>query len=145
MEKLQQIKTLPVTLHRHGHDLSQPIVALQDVWAHYNGTVALEKITFQLQQGERVAVIGPNGAGKSTLFNVISGVLMPTRGRVDIYGFGPDEFHELLNDLEARSFKVCEYCGKPGSVRTDGWLKTLCDACNKTRYQQRLGRWKEAE
>jgi manganese/iron transport system ATP-binding protein len=91
MEKLQQIRNLPVTAHHHGHDLSQPIVAVRNVWAQYNGNVALENVTFQLQQGERVAVIGPNGAGKSTLFNVISGVLRPARGQVDIYGFGPDE------------------------------------------------------
>jgi ABC-type Mn2+/Zn2+ transport system ATPase subunit len=53
--------------------------------------LALDKVSFELHRGERVAVIGPNGAGKSTLFNVISGVLPPTQGRADIYGHRPGE------------------------------------------------------
>ncbi len=73
------------------HDLSQPILALQGVSVRFNGTVALEEITFELHPGERVALIGPNGAGKSTLFNVISGVISPNRGQVNIYGNQPGE------------------------------------------------------
>ena len=73
------------------HDLSRPIVELKDISVRFNGTPALEHITFQLQRGERVAIIGPNGAGKSTLFNLISGVLSPTEGQVNIYGDQPGE------------------------------------------------------
>lgn len=73
------------------HDLSRPILELKDVSVRFNGTPALENISFQLQKGERVAIIGPNGAGKSTLFNVISGVLRPNRGEVDVYGHHPDD------------------------------------------------------
>jgi ABC-type Mn2+/Zn2+ transport system ATPase subunit len=73
------------------HDLSRPILKLKDVSVHFNGTLALDKVSFELHRGERVAVIGPNGAGKSTLFNVISGVLPPTQGRADIYGHRPGE------------------------------------------------------
>jgi manganese/iron transport system ATP-binding protein len=38
---------------------------------------------------ERLAVVGPNGAGKTTLFKIIAGVLKPTQGLVQIYGFEP--------------------------------------------------------
>ncbi|RME46778.1 MAG: metal ABC transporter ATP-binding protein, partial [Caldilineae bacterium] len=55
----------------------------------FNGTVALEDVSFTLQTGERVAVVGPNGAGKSTLFNVIAGVLTPQQGEVRVYGYAP--------------------------------------------------------
>jgi manganese/iron transport system ATP-binding protein len=91
MEKIQQIGVLPLQLHHPDHDLSQPVLALRNVSVRFNDTTALENITFQLQQGERVAVVGPNGAGKSTLFNVISGVRQPDKGEVDIYGRGPDD------------------------------------------------------
>jgi manganese/iron transport system ATP-binding protein len=59
------------------------------VSVRYNGTLALEDVSFQLGRGERIAVVGPNGAGKSTLFKVIAGVLHPTKGDVKVYGHGP--------------------------------------------------------
>jgi manganese/iron transport system ATP-binding protein len=71
------------------HDTSRPIVELKGVSVRFGNTKALDNLSFQLKRGERVAVIGPNGAGKSTLFNIISGVLSPTEGQVDIYGHAP--------------------------------------------------------
>lgn len=72
------------------HDTSRPILELKGVSVRFGNTKALDNLSFQLKQGERVAIIGPNGAGKSTLFNIISGVLSPTTGQVDIYGHAPD-------------------------------------------------------
>lgn len=69
--------------------MSRPILNLENVSVQFNGTPALNNVSFHLHPGERVAIIGPNGAGKSTLFNVISGVLPPTRGQVNIYGSRP--------------------------------------------------------
>ena len=84
------------------HDLGQPALALAGVSVYYYDTPALEDISFQLGRGERVAVIGPNGAGKSTLFNVIAGVVRPTRGRVNIYGSSP-EVHVCIAYVPQRS------------------------------------------
>jgi lipopolysaccharide transport system ATP-binding protein len=47
---------------------------------------ALQDVTFNVQQGERVGIIGRNGAGKSTLLKILSRVTEPTRGRVRIVG-----------------------------------------------------------
>lgn len=47
---------------------------------------ALDDVSFDIRQGERVGVIGRNGAGKSTLLKVISRITAPTRGRVEITG-----------------------------------------------------------
>ncbi|MBN1217365.1 MAG: metal ABC transporter ATP-binding protein [Anaerolineae bacterium] len=74
-----------------GHDINQPILELKEVSVRFHNAPALNDVSFQLHKGERVAVIGPNGAGKSTLFNVISGVLSPTLGNVNIYGHRPGE------------------------------------------------------
>lgn len=88
------------TLHRVGsfyrpkepdHDLNRPILELTDVGHQFNGTIALKDISFKLHRGEQAAIVGPNGAGKSTLFNIISGILKPTRGRVDVYGHIPGD------------------------------------------------------
>jgi len=75
---------------RHAqHEAGSPTVELTDVTVRYNGTLALDNVSFQLARGEQVAVVGPNGAGKSTLFKVIAGVLHPARGEVKVYGHGP--------------------------------------------------------
>ena len=47
---------------------------------------ALDEVSIEVKQGEILGLIGPNGSGKSTLFNVISGALVPTAGRVDFEG-----------------------------------------------------------
>jgi len=74
--------------HTH-HELNEPILDVQNIAVRYDGRVALEGITFHLHAGERVAVVGPNGAGKSSLFKVVSGVLQPSAGEVNIFGSRP--------------------------------------------------------
>lgn len=90
MEKLQQFNARRLA-KLPKHDLNRPILEVKDLSVQFNGTVALSNISFQLQEGEQVAIIGPNGAGKSTLFNIISGVLAPSRGEIKIYGNNPSE------------------------------------------------------
>ncbi len=52
----------------------------------FSGLEALRGIDLSLVQGEIVGLIGPNGSGKTTLLNVLSGVIVPTTGRVEIDG-----------------------------------------------------------
>ncbi len=47
---------------------------------------ALQDVSFEVQRGECVGLVGPNGAGKSTIFKVLSGILAPTNGRVELRG-----------------------------------------------------------
>jgi len=47
---------------------------------------ALRDLTFDIREGERVAIIGPSGAGKTTLFRLLAAVIKPTRGRVQTLG-----------------------------------------------------------
>ncbi len=47
---------------------------------------ALENVSFELIEGDRLGVIGMNGAGKSTLLKIISGILKPTSGKVEVSG-----------------------------------------------------------
>lgn len=47
---------------------------------------ALSEVTFEVQPGQVLGIIGHNGAGKSTLLKLLTGVLRPTRGRVDVQG-----------------------------------------------------------
>jgi ABC-2 type transport system ATP-binding protein len=52
---------------------------------------ALVDVSFSLEAGELLAFIGPNGAGKSTTVKILSGILRPTSGRVEVDGLVPHE------------------------------------------------------
>ncbi|GIN91956.1 ABC transporter ATP-binding protein [Siminovitchia terrae] len=62
--------------------MSNPLLEVNGLTKSFGGVVAVDKVDFHLNPGEIVAVIGPNGAGKTTLFNMITGVLPPTSGKV---------------------------------------------------------------
>ena len=59
---------------------------LEGVTRAFGGLVAVAQVSLSVPQRERRALIGPNGAGKTTLFNLISGELAVTRGRVRLFG-----------------------------------------------------------
>ena len=64
---------------------------VEDLTRDFGGVRAVRHISFSVETGEHLAIIGPNGAGKTTLFNLLSGQLSPTTGRVYLFG------HEVTN------------------------------------------------
>ncbi|MGC4820041.1 ABC transporter ATP-binding protein [Micromonospora sp. DT4] len=64
----------------------QVLLEVDDVTLRFGGVVALDKINFQIYEGEILGLIGPNGAGKTTSFNVMTGVYKPTSGAVRFRG-----------------------------------------------------------
>lgn len=62
------------------------LLEVSDLTVGYGNAVALESITFDLEQGEFITFIGPNGAGKTTLLNCLMGVLQPKAGTVTFEG-----------------------------------------------------------
>jgi branched-chain amino acid transport system ATP-binding protein len=57
-----------------------------DVTVRFGGIVALDSLSFQIEEGEICGLIGPNGAGKTTMFNVVSRIYQPTSGRIRFGG-----------------------------------------------------------
>jgi len=75
--------------------MSAPLLQLEGLAVHIGGLVAIADMSFSVPEGQVVSLIGPNGAGKTTAFNVITGYMRPTRGRVrfagqEITGLAPE-------------------------------------------------------
>jgi branched-chain amino acid transport system ATP-binding protein len=79
-----------------------------DLRKDFGGLRAVADLSFQLQQGEILGLIGPNGAGKTTAFNLITGFIPPTAGRVllegqNIVGLKP---YAVVKKGIARTFQI---------------------------------------
>ncbi len=61
-------------------------LSVRDVSRNFGGVQALSNVSFEVAPGERRLIIGPNGAGKTTLFNLLSGALAVSDGRVMLFG-----------------------------------------------------------
>ncbi|MGH7389472.1 MAG: ATP-binding cassette domain-containing protein [Candidatus Rokuibacteriota bacterium] len=118
----------------------------------FGGLVAVSRVSLRLARGEVTAVIGPNGAGKTTMFNMISGLLTPTAGRVaflgtDITGWAP---HRIAGRGLARTFQnvqlfpnlnalenvmACRYC-RTRSTIVDAVLGLPRDRAERRRTRE---------
>ena len=63
-----------------------PILATRDLGLDIGGARIVADVSLEVREGELIGIIGPNGAGKTTLFNLLSGTLRPTAGRVELEG-----------------------------------------------------------
>lgn len=84
----------------------RPLLELQNVSYSYhskNGeTFALSDISFQVRQGEFIALVGPSGCGKSTLLSLISGLLLPEEGKILLKGESDPSFWEKIGYMLQR-------------------------------------------
>ena len=62
------------------------ILTLDKATIRFGGLVAVDEVSFDLEQGDLFGLIGPNGAGKTTCFNMITGVYRPTSGLIKFKG-----------------------------------------------------------
>ena len=64
----------------------QTVLRVQGAVKRFGGLTAVDDVSFEVAGGEIVGLIGPNGAGKSTMFNLVTGTLPMTRGKVEFLG-----------------------------------------------------------
>lgn len=83
VENLQ--KHFTISKHRRGLLGSFRSLAARD----YSLVRAVDTISFEVQKGELVGYLGPNGAGKSTTIKMLTGLLVPTSGRLEVNGYVP--------------------------------------------------------
>jgi branched-chain amino acid transport system ATP-binding protein/branched-chain amino acid transport system permease protein len=67
-------------------DKGQALMRVEAASRNFGGLIAVNKVSFDLNAGEILALIGPNGAGKTTMFNLITGALRASEGRIEFAG-----------------------------------------------------------
>ena len=73
------------------------MIEVKNLTKQYGSNLALNHISFSLEEGTILGFLGPNGAGKSTTMNIITGYISPTEGSITV-----DGFDTLENPLEAK-------------------------------------------
>jgi len=86
------------------------LLSVEQVTRRFGSLIAVNNVSMAVEPGELRAVIGPNGAGKTTFFNLISGFLQPSSGRIL---FDEDDITGLLPARRvwrgiARTFQITE-------------------------------------
>jgi ABC-type branched-subunit amino acid transport system ATPase component len=83
-------------------------LTVENVTKRFGGLVAVDALSFDLEENEVLGLIGPNGSGKTTMMNLISGLLAPSAGQISLYG---DEIsgrpaHAIAQSGVARTFQL---------------------------------------
>jgi branched-chain amino acid transport system ATP-binding protein len=64
----------------------QPILQVEEVTKTFGGIIALNRVSFEVREGEILGIIGPNGSGKTTVVNCITGFVKSSAGRIRFRG-----------------------------------------------------------
>ena len=86
----------------------EPILKVQEITKTFGGIIALNRVSFDIHEGEILGIIGPNGSGKTTVVNCITGFIKASSGRIffrgkDITGKAP---HKIADMGVTRTFQV---------------------------------------
>ncbi|MDD3765632.1 MAG: ABC transporter ATP-binding protein [Eubacteriales bacterium] len=79
-----------------------PILTVEKLTKSFGGLTAVSNVNMEINEGELLGLIGPNGAGKTTLFNLLTGVYVPTTGKIV---FRTKKGEESIQGL--RPYKIC--------------------------------------
>lgn len=119
------------------------MICVKNITKKYGNFVAVDNISFTINDGEIVGLLGPNGAGKSTTMNMITGYIEQTEGNITVnnfdtikqakkakkcIGYMPENV-PLYTDMTVKEFVsyMAELKGVPKKERNDNIIKTLKD------------------
>jgi branched-chain amino acid transport system ATP-binding protein len=88
--------------------MKENMLEIKGLTKHFGGLAAIDGLDMTINQGEIVGIIGPNGAGKTTLFNLVTGFLHPTRGRILFEGnqIAGEKPHVIAQKGIVRTFQL---------------------------------------
>jgi branched-chain amino acid transport system ATP-binding protein len=111
---------------------TSPLLAVRDVSVVFGGIVALNGVSFDMQQGQILGLIGPNGAGKTTLFNCLSRLYQPSAGDILLDGHSilrrpPHRIAEIGIGRTFQNVALFPNLSVLDNVRVGGHSKTQSD------------------
>jgi branched-chain amino acid transport system ATP-binding protein len=131
---------------------NEGLLQIEDLSKYFKGLRAIYNYQLRLRQGEILGIIGPNGAGKSTLFNLITGYIRPSSGKIRFYGqditnYPPDKIVKLGIGRTFQSVRLFSSMTLMDNVRTaqqlhdsDNLFTTLASLPSFQLREQRLTR-----
>ena len=107
----------------------RPILQTEQLAKSFSGLQALEDFTITVNSGEILGLIGPNGAGKTTCFNLLTGFLIPTGGRIlfkgkDITGSSPAQIAQLGLARTFQNIRVFSSLSVLDNIMTAAQMRT---------------------
>lgn len=108
-------------------------VRITSLVVDYGKTRAIDELDLAIPRGEILGLLGPNGAGKSTLFQVLSTLLSPTSGQVELAGL---PIAERVEDVRARLSFMPDLAPLPSDLRVVEYLRAFAE-CYGIRGKER--------
>jgi branched-chain amino acid transport system ATP-binding protein len=110
-----------------------PLLKVDRLSVRFGGLIALSAVDLSVDRGEIVALLGPNGAGKTTLFNVLTGLVRPSAGRIrfqghDISGYRVDQISRLGISRTFQLIRVFHGLSVYDNVRVGGLFGRSAEA-----------------
>src|SRR3972149_2880305 len=103
--------------------MNETVVSVQDFRKVYDGFVAVDGISFQVQRGEIFGLLGPNGAGKTSTLECLEGVRRLDGGAVNILNVAPNREPGKLRNLIGVQLQIS---GLPANMRVDEAMRFFC-------------------
>ena len=83
------------------------MITVENLTKHYGDIIAVDDLSFEIEEGHVYGFLGPNGAGKTTTMNIMTGCLSATGGHVKIYG------HDILKSPMRRKSSSASFLSNP--------------------------------
>lgn len=124
-----------------------PPITIQDLTVHYRQTLALDRVSVEIEPGRLLGIIGPNGAGKSTLIKALLGLIPATQGEVSYRGRPLYDHLDQVAYVPQRSAIDWTYPATVwdvvmmGRVKKTGWFRPFASASKQLALQalERVG------
>src|ERR1700727_3891837 len=116
------------------------VIQVSKVRKTYGATVAVDEVSFEVQDGEIFGLIGPNGAGKTTTMECIEGLRTPDRGAISVLGLDP--FNDVYQ-LQERIGVQLQQAQLQKRIKVweavDLWASLYSKAVDRDRLLEQLG------